>query len=108
MLKGYIYIARMDHWFKNIFMLPGVALAFVLTNVEPNMEVLLNMLVAILSTCFIASANYVINEWLDAPFYHSQVVQQRSHIGRYFGGWSNSFRLLSGWQPRLGLWWRLL
>ncbi len=26
-IKKYIAIARPDHWFKNIFMLPGTALA---------------------------------------------------------------------------------
>jgi 4-hydroxybenzoate polyprenyltransferase len=61
----YLKIARVDHWFKNIFMLPGMALALIFTNVSFT-DSIPAMLLGILSTCFIASANYVINEWLDA------------------------------------------
>ncbi len=31
-LRDYIRIARPDHWVKNIFMIPGMALAFVLVH----------------------------------------------------------------------------
>jgi len=65
--KDYIRIARLDHWFKNIFMLPGLALAMVLSEI-PAIDAVVPALIGILSTCFIASANYVINEWLDAEF----------------------------------------
>lgn len=68
MLKQYINIARPDHWFKNIFMLPGIFLAIALTNQEFSPAVLINILVATLAVCSIASANYTINEWLDAEF----------------------------------------
>jgi len=66
-VKDYIHIARIDHWFKNIFMLPGIALAIILAHV-PLLEAIVPSIIAILSTCFIASANYVINEWLDKDF----------------------------------------
>jgi len=66
-IKDYIRIARIDHWFKNIFMLPGIALAMILTHISIA-NVIIPALLGILSTCFIASANYVINEWLDAEF----------------------------------------
>ncbi|NNJ55245.1 MAG: UbiA family prenyltransferase, partial [Bacteroidia bacterium] len=68
MLKHYISIARPDHWFKNIFMLPGVVLAFKYANQAVTMELLVQLLLAVVSVCLIASANYVINEWLDAEF----------------------------------------
>ncbi|MEA3274327.1 MAG: UbiA prenyltransferase family protein [Pseudomonadota bacterium] len=66
-LQPYIKIARFDHWFKNVFMLPGIALAWLLTDATPT-SVFLSGLIALLSTGFIVSANYVINEWLDAEF----------------------------------------
>ena len=66
-IKDYIRIARLDHWFKNIFMLPGLALAMVLSDVAA-IDAVVPALIGILSTCFVASANYVINEWLDAEF----------------------------------------
>jgi 4-hydroxybenzoate polyprenyltransferase len=67
-MKDYIAIARIDHWFKNIFMLPGMLFALVYFEVTFNSQLGLKVILGILSTCFIASANYVINEWLDAEF----------------------------------------
>ena len=76
-MKNYIYLARIDHWFKNIFMLPGIALALVLSGI-PLSEAVIPSLIGILSTCFIASANYVINEWLDKDFdKHHPIKQHR-------------------------------
>ena len=65
-IKNYIAIARPDHWFKNVFMLPGTALALTMSNAPLNQDVWINILWAVVSTCLIASANYTINEWLDA------------------------------------------
>lgn len=72
-LKNYIKIARPDHWIKNAFIIPGLVLAVVLIGKPENMVGFLVKLIAgFFATCFIASANYVINEWLDAEFdkYH--------------------------------------
>jgi len=82
-LTDYVKIARVDHWFKNIFMLPGIALAIIFTDI-PLKDVILPTLIAVLSTCFVASANYVINEWLDAAFdQHHPVKRNRpSATGR--------------------------
>lgn len=69
-LMAYISIARPDHWIKNAFMLPGTALAFALyadqLNEHSPLEHLSFIAIALLSTCLVASANYTINEWLDA------------------------------------------
>ena len=64
-LRPYIEIARIDHWFKNAFMLLGVALAFFY---QPNLDAALagRLALAVLLTCIVASSNYVINEYLDA------------------------------------------
>jgi decaprenyl-phosphate phosphoribosyltransferase len=66
-LQDYISIARFDHWFKNLFVLPGIALAARLTDIGVQ-SLLFVSIAALLSAGLIASANYVINEWLDAPF----------------------------------------
>ena len=67
----YIAIARPDHWFKNVFMLPGAALAFVVDDAV-RLHDLIYLLIGVVSTCLIASANYTINEFLDGEFdkYH--------------------------------------
>lgn len=70
--KGYIKIARPDHWVKNAFIVPGVIIAILLTDTKITGPMLLTFVWGFMATCFIASANYVINEWLDAKFdkYH--------------------------------------
>jgi 4-hydroxybenzoate polyprenyltransferase len=66
-LRPYLAIARPDHWFKNVFVLPGTGIALLVTGASPR-AVALPLVVALASACLVASANYVINEWLDAPF----------------------------------------
>jgi len=74
----YVALARPDHWFKNIFMLPGVALALVLRGEPLSLPLVGNIVIALVATCLIASANYTINEWLDADFdRHHPVKRQR-------------------------------
>lgn len=66
--RAYLEIARLDHWFKNTFMLLGVGVALF---VEPSLfgPALLPVVgVAFLATCLVASSNYVLNETLDAAF----------------------------------------
>lgn len=67
-MKKYIKIARPDHWVKNAFILPGIAIAILLTDYSFSIETVWKFLAGFMATCFIASANYVINEWLDAEF----------------------------------------
>jgi 4-hydroxybenzoate polyprenyltransferase len=57
-------MARPDHWFKNVFALPGFVLAGLLTPAAalPRLPALLY---GGLAMCLISSANYVINEWVD-------------------------------------------
>ena len=66
----YFKIARPDHWIKQLFILPGVWLAWVM--VGGNAKSIPSVILGLLATSLAASANYVINEWLDAEFdkYH--------------------------------------
>ena len=63
----YVQIARVDHWFKNSFMLLGVILAFFYEPSVAAWSSLWPLAVAVLATCLVASSNYVLNELLDAP-----------------------------------------
>lgn len=63
----YIRIARFDHVTKHVFVLPGIALAALLRPEHPPVAIYL-LFIGFLATIAIASANYVINEWLDRPF----------------------------------------
>jgi len=65
--RAYVQIARIDHWFKNSFMMLGVILAVFY---EPQVAVwssLAPLVVAVVATCLVASSNYVLNELLDGP-----------------------------------------
>ncbi|MBR4730310.1 MAG: UbiA prenyltransferase family protein [Prevotella sp.] len=66
-MNDYIRIMRLDHWVKQLFVLPGVFIAVLLTHRSLADTMLWQQLtIGLLSVSFIASANYVINEWLDA------------------------------------------
>lgn len=67
-MKNYIRIARPDHWVKNIFIVPGLAVGFLLVQMPPLSQLIYRFVIGFAATCMIASANYVINEWLDAEF----------------------------------------
>ncbi|MBQ9443838.1 MAG: UbiA prenyltransferase family protein [Lachnospiraceae bacterium] len=71
-MKNYIRIARPDHWVKNLFIVPGLAVGFLLVDMPPVSQLIYRFIIGFAATCMIASANYVINEWLDAEFdkYH--------------------------------------
>ncbi len=71
-MKNYIRIARPDHWVKNIFIIPGIAVGFLLAEMPPFGELVFSFVRGFAATCMIASANDVVNEWLDAEFdkYH--------------------------------------
>lgn len=66
-LEHCLRIARFDHWVKNIFLLPGVALAAAIGPGIPG-HLVWSLPLALLSLGLVASANYAINEWLDADF----------------------------------------
>jgi decaprenyl-phosphate phosphoribosyltransferase len=62
-----LQIARPDHWFKNVFMLAGVLLAYLYVPANLNVFSFKRLLLGVISVCLVASSNYVINEILDAP-----------------------------------------
>lgn len=66
MIRDYIKIMRVDHWFKSVFMLPGMVLGYLAsTGLEAGVTAI-RLAVGVLATCLIASSNYTINEYLDA------------------------------------------
>lgn len=71
-IKEYITMARPDNWVKNLFMVPGMLFALSIFKTTFDEVVILKIFVGVSAMCFVASANYVINEYLDASFdlYH--------------------------------------
>lgn len=66
-LKAHIAILRIDHWVKNVFLLPGIVIPLTLGHTV-NFSLFVNLILGTISVCLVASSNYVINEILDAPY----------------------------------------
>jgi decaprenyl-phosphate phosphoribosyltransferase len=80
----YVQIARVDHWFKNVFMLFGILLAYFIQPAFDAESIGWHLLVGFFTACLIASSNYVINEILDArtDLYHPEKQQRPVASGR--------------------------
>ena len=85
--RGYLRIARLDHWFKNVFVLPGTAFAALLSGTPPA-DFAGPLALGLLGICLVCSANYVLNEWLDARFdrFHPLKRDRPSVVGELRGG----------------------
>lgn len=66
MIRDYISIARPDHWFKNVFMLPGVIVAWQEYPPQRPIGALAVILLGVVATGLVCSSNYTINELADA------------------------------------------
>jgi 4-hydroxybenzoate polyprenyltransferase len=66
-LRGHLAILRVDHWFKQVFVLPGIAVALSDSAGDVPGGLWARVVVGMISTCLVCSSNYVINEVLDAP-----------------------------------------
>jgi len=67
-LRGHIQIMRIDHWVKNVFVLPGIVIALTELPTDLRADWWWTVLAGMLSVSLVASSNYTINEVLDAPF----------------------------------------
>lgn len=87
-MRKYIRIMRLDHWIKQFFIVPGTVCALLMTKAQADASMVQAFWVGFFSTCFIASANYVINEYLDAEFdrYHP-TKKFRSVVSEDVKGW---------------------
>lgn len=67
-VAGHVEIARVDHWVKNIFVLPGVVAGIALDPTADVSNLPHRLLAGLLAVGLVASSNYTINEVLDAPY----------------------------------------
>ncbi len=76
----YLKICRPDHWLKNVFIVfgHGVAAALAL-DFDIGWEQARLAALSLIPACLVASANYILNEILDAP--HDAVHPTKKHRG---------------------------
>ena len=89
MIQDYVKIARPDHWFKNVFMLPGMLLGWFASPPKDVVSTFGWVLMGVMSTCLICSSNYTINEFLDAATdrNHSEKRNRPAAAGRVKAFW---------------------
>jgi len=89
-LRGHLEICRFDHWVKNIFILPGLLIAYSVSPQVIDFQFLTNVFIGFLAAGLVASSNYVINEVLDAPFdaLHPTKCQRPTPAGRVHIKWA--------------------
>src|SRR5260370_17998570 len=69
LLVAHLRIARLDHWSKNVFVLPGIAVA---VSIDPALLAhlaVLPIVVGLIGIGLGASSNYVLHHLLAPPFY---------------------------------------
>ena len=79
-LAGHAAIMRIDHWIKNLFVLPGLVVALTVEPKKVAFELVPDILLGILAIGLVASSNYVINEVLDARYDRENPIKRQRPV----------------------------
>ena len=79
-IRAHLQICRFDHWFKNVFVLPGIAVALSVDPERWRPGLLIEALLGLLAIGLVASSNYVVNELRDAPFDRHHPVKRNRPV----------------------------
>ena len=79
-LRGHVAIMRIDHWVKQVFVLPGIAIALTSDVTHITARAWWTVPLGMVAVCLVSSSNYVINEVLDAPSDLSHPVKRHRPV----------------------------
>jgi len=79
-IGGHISIMRIDHWVKQVFVVPGVLAALSDGTSDIPGGIAVRLVAGFVAVSIVASSNYVINEVLDAPFDLSHPVKKNRPV----------------------------
>lgn len=88
--RGHLELVRADHWFKHVFILPGVVAALALDPAHRAPHLWARLGMGLAAACLVAASYYTMNELLDAPFdrLHPVKRQRPAAAGRIAPGWA--------------------
>ena len=78
LFKNFIQIIRVNDWFKQIFVIPGIILALMIDK-NSNFETS-DFIIYLMSINFTASANYLINEYLDKQYDKFHPLKEKNSL----------------------------
>lgn len=73
---SYWRIMRVDHWIKNLLVVPGILVGLTVVPERASLPLIPRLLTGFFAIGLIASANYVLNEVLDAPYDREHPVKR--------------------------------
>ena len=79
-LRGHVELLRIDHWVKNVFVLPGLMVAWSLDPAQFGWPSIPRAMLALLAVGLVASSNYVLNGILDGPSDLSHPVKRHRAV----------------------------
>jgi len=79
-LAGHLAIMRVDHWIKNVFVLPGLLVALTVAPRKVGPQLVRDVPLGMLAVGLVASSNYVLNELLDASSDGEHPIKRGRHV----------------------------
>lgn len=79
-VRGHLTILRVDHWIKNVFVIPGIVLAWFMEPESFAAAHAVSITTGLFAAGLVSSSNYVLNELLDADYDRVHPTKRRRPV----------------------------